>query len=138
MTTNARRAVSKLPEIVQCTADMTQSYAAHNQKRDSDHYGNVWALIRNQLGETVEYRGTSGGPLERRRLDPDTDVNSLLLRRSLEGYEDLSSSQLPTASMEGDEVEFRGRRRRRKSSLRRRKRSKRSRRHKSKRKSFKR
>ena len=108
---DARHAVSKLPEIVQRTADMANTYAAYNQ------HGDVWALVRNRLGDTVEYRGSADAPLERRRLDPKTDVESLLFRKSLEGYEDLSSEALPTAPFdeEGGEDAFRGRRRRKRS-----------------------
>ena len=86
----ARQVVTHLPEFADGTAVVQKSYAG--ALRDD-----VWALVRNGLGELVEYRGTRDAPLARRRLSPETDVNALLLQRSLEGFEDLSSPRLPTA-----------------------------------------
>ena len=86
----ARQAVSQLPEFADGTAVVQKSYAGALND-------DVWALVRNGLGELVEYRGTRNAPLARRRLAPETDVNALLLQRSLEGFADLSSPRLKTA-----------------------------------------
>ena len=86
----ARQVVTQLPEFADGTAVVQKSYAGALKD-------DVWALVRNGLGELVEYRGTRNAPLVRRRLAPETDVNALLLQRSLEGFADLSSPRLKTA-----------------------------------------
>lgn len=77
--------ITRLPELAHGTADV--SYAAYHNRA-----GEVWALIRNHLGEVVEYRGHQQTPLTRTRLSVNTDVPAILRNKSLHGYHDLSSS----------------------------------------------
>jgi hypothetical protein len=50
--------------------------------------GDLWALVVTKDG-MFEYRGTAQ-PLTRTAVDRDTDVNALVLQRSLEGFHDVT------------------------------------------------
>jgi hypothetical protein len=97
--------VKGIPEIVNKQADLKTTYAGVRQN-------DVWALVTTQQG-MYEYRGTTQ-PLTRTPLDRSTDVNALVLQRSLEGFEDLSATA-PTARFEG---EYRGAKRSKRKSKR--------------------
>jgi hypothetical protein len=75
--------------------------------------GNLWALVTTKDGQLDEYRASKGSV--RKNIPNTKDMNSLILQRSLEGYQDASN----TLTRQQEFSTFKGSKRRAKSRRRR-------------------
>lgn len=104
---DTRALIGRIPEIATNKADIKTTYIGAKPN------GNLWALVTTKDGQLYEYRASKG--TVRKNIPNTKDMNSLILQRSLEGYQDASN----TLTRQQEFSTFKGSKRRAKSRRRR-------------------
>jgi hypothetical protein len=90
----ARQSVERIPEIRAGLVDIERSYLGF-----SPTSGEVWALISTNNG-MVQYRGVAGEQMKRNTENKDLTPDEMMMVRSRNGFEDLSSKVFPSKTWE--------------------------------------
>ena len=104
---DTRAPIGRIPENATNKADIKTTYIGAKPN------GNLWALVSTKDGQLYEYRASKG--TVRKNIPNTKDTNSLLLQRSLGGYQDASNTltgQQGFSTFKGSKHRAKSRRRR--------------------------
>merc|ERR1712146_48319 len=109
--TTARRALERVAEMRNGTADVQNSVAGFCNNPGHENYGKVWALLSTDNG-VVQYSGFADETLKRSQVklgsnDFDSKRAEMTSIKTENGFKDMSSSNMPLFSW-NNEPSYRG------------------------------